>query len=112
MASWGVWLLVLLLAFQPETGLLSLLLICAAAALRPAPLKGATDNQRLGGAMAALLAIPLVAVLLGSESAMAFMRSTQGRVVLGVVWLASVISDIRFFRELSATRPTADASVP
>src|SRR5688572_7844931 len=72
-ASWVVWLAVYYLGFRADAGVLPFLLLCVAGALRPRPLKDATDNQRLGGAIAALVAIPLIAVLLGSESTLEFL---------------------------------------
>jgi hypothetical protein len=103
-----VWLLVFILAFRSD-GFVALMLICVAGALRPPPLKEAADNQRLGGSISALVTIPLVAVLLGSESALAFMRSTQGLLLLIALWAASVLADIPFYRALSQARASTHA---
>lgn len=108
-ASWLIWLAVYLLMFRPAPSMLPLILLNLAAIIRPSPLKDATDYQRLRGAVAVLIAVPLTAVLLASESAFEFLCTTPGIALLIAVWMSSVFSDFRFYRSLPRFATSSDA---
>lgn len=76
--SWLLWFVVYLLVFLAGPSFWPFVFLRAALGIRPAPLQKATDNQRLGSAITVLIVSPLTAVLLGSESALAFCAPRLG----------------------------------
>ncbi len=103
-ASWLCWLVVWLLLFTDEGGIHAFFLISLCSLLRPSDLNATTDRQRLGGAIALLLSLPLVAVLMGSSAANAFLRTPPGVIIIVAAWAISVLADLGFYRSLPPCR--------
>lgn len=103
-ASWFVWLAALLLVLQPSGGIVGIILIVAAGLLRPRPLRVWSERHLLKAAIALLVVLPLTAVLLGSQPAMIFMRTSTGTVLIVAIWVVDTALDFPNYRRLRPLR--------
>lgn len=99
-ASWLAWLAALVLVFQPSCGFAALVLMVIAAVLRPPPFWVWNDRHLLTAAIALLVGVPFLAVLMGSESALSFMRTPAGTALLIALWVVETASQIPSYRRL------------
>jgi hypothetical protein len=103
-ASWIVWLVALLMVFQPSGGFAGMILIVAAGLLRPRTLWVWNERQLLKTAIVFLIAIPLVAYMLGSESALSFMYSPSGTALIVATWILDTALDFSSYQRLQPIR--------
>src|SRR5258706_2566543 len=109
--SWLVLLAVWLLLFLTTTIFYVILLIGLLITLRPYAHDTVTDRHRLGVAIAALVAFPLMAILIRSSAVLAFLQTPTGVALLTIVWAVSVVADLRYYRRLPPFRPTNQQSL-
>jgi hypothetical protein len=98
--SWLVWLVALVIVFQPSGGFAGMILIALTGFLRPRSLRVWNERHLLKVAIALLVVLPLTAVLLGSESAMSFMRTAAGTVLIIAIWTLDTALDLSCYRRL------------
>jgi hypothetical protein len=98
--SWLLWLGALVLIFQPSGGFAAMILIVLAGWLRPRSLRVWSDRHLLKAAIALLVVLPLTAVFLGSGSALSFMRTSAGMVLIVILWAFDTALDLPYYRKL------------
>lgn len=103
-ASWLAWLAGLLLVFQPNGGFAGMMLISLMGLLRPSSVRIPSEGHLLKAAIGTLITVPLSAVLLGSPSAMASMRTPGGMTLALVLWIADTAGDFRSYLKLMPVR--------